>query len=305
VTIRDTENTSIKLLTLRQKSNMLAVHVGLTANVLLAILKTVMGIIGRSPALLADGINSTSDVIYGLAVSIFMRLSHKPADQEHPFGHSQFESIAALTVGAFVITTGVGIFWDSASTIYDQVTGKTTLFPASSAALWVALFTIMIKIGLFLFTRRIGQAQKSVAVTALAYDHRNDIFSATAAFIGITLGRAGYPWVDPLAAALVALVILRTGFQILRESASELMDIVPGKELEKQVMEALSSVHGIRKVEFIYAHRFGQQLVINLTIGVDGAMSVKEGDQIATIAENRLHHAIDFLHTVHIHYHPV
>jgi hypothetical protein len=174
-----------------------------------------MGIIGRSPALLADGINSTSDVIYGLAVSIFMRLSHKPADQEHPFGHSQFESIAALTVGAFVITTGVGIFWDSASTIYDQVTGKTTLFPASSAALWVALFTIMIKIGLFLFTRRIGQAQKSVAVTALDYDHRNDIFSATAAFIGITLGRAGYPWVDPLAAALVALVILRTGFQIL------------------------------------------------------------------------------------------
>ncbi len=201
---------------------MLAVNVGLLANVILAAIKTTVGIIGYSPALLADGINSTSDVAYGLVVAVFMRLSYKPADHEHPYGHSQLESIAALTVGAFVITTAVGIFWDAVNTIYRQISGPTAATAASSLAFWVALLTVVIKMGLFTFTRRIGKQQKSVAVTALAYDHRNDIFSAAAALIGITLGRAGYTWVDPLAAALVALVILRTGIEILREVGARL-----------------------------------------------------------------------------------
>ena len=96
---------------LRQKKSILAINVGLAANTLLAILKTSVGIFGHSPALLADGINSTSDVAYGIVVSIFMRLSGKPADEEHPYGHDRLESIAAVVVGAFVITTAISIFW--------------------------------------------------------------------------------------------------------------------------------------------------------------------------------------------------
>jgi cation diffusion facilitator family transporter len=259
---------------------------------------------GHSPALLADGVNSTSDVVYGLAVAIFMRLSHKPADREHPYGHSQFETIAALTVGAFVMTTAVGIFWDAINTIFDQITRQNVAVAASSIAFWVALLTVGMKIGLFIFTRWIGKQQNSVAVTALAYDHRNDIFSASAALIGIALGRAGYTWVDPLAAALVALVILRTGVQILREAASELMDTVPGAALEQQVAEILNEIPAIRKLEDVHVHRFGPYLVMNLTIDVEGSISVAEGDRIASLAEHKLRVAIDFLQTVHIHYHP-
>ncbi len=289
----------------REKNSMMAVNVGLVANIFLAAIKTVIGVLGHSPALLADGINSTSDVVYGLIVVIFMRLSHKPADREHPFGHSQFESIAALTVGAFVMTTAVGIFWDALNTIFDQTTGQTAVIVASSIAFWVALLTVGIKICLFIFTRKIGKQQNSIAVTALAYDHRNDIFSASAALVGIALGRAGYTWVDPLAAALVALVILRTGIQILRESASELMDAVPGLELEQQIIGILKGVPGILKLEDIRLHRFGPYLVMNLTIAVEGSIPVTEGDRIASMAENKLRSAIDFLQTVHIHYHPV
>ena len=304
MTFQDTHESQVMENKQREKRSMRAVTVGLAANLFLAVIKTTIGVVGHSPALLADGINSTSDVAYGLVVSIFMRLSHKPADHEHPFGHSQFESIAALTVGAFVITTAVGIFWDAVNTIYDQATSGSTVQPASSLAFWVALLTVAIKICLFIFTRQIGKQQNSVAVTALAYDHRNDIFAASAALLGIALGRAGYTWVDPLAAALVALVILRTGIQILRESASELMDTVPGLELEEHVAEILKEIPAILKLEDIHVHRFGPYFLMNLTIAVDGSISVAEGDRIASQAEEKLRSAIDFLQTVHIHYHP-
>ncbi len=288
----------------REKGNTMAVTVGLVANTFLAIIKTMVGIAGHSPALLADGINSTSDVVYGLVVAVFMHLSHKPADREHPFGHSQFESIAALTVSAFVITTAVSIFWDAIDTIYDQSIQHTTPVTASSLAFWVALLTVGMKIGLFIYTRGIGKRLNSIAVTALAYDHRNDIFAASAALLGIAFGRAGYSWVDPLAAALVALVILRTGIQILRESASELMDTLPGDELEQQVADILKEVPGVLKLDDIHVHRFGPYLMMNLTIVVDGSIPVADGDRIASITEDRLRNSIDFLQTVHIHYHP-
>jgi len=284
---------------------MVAVNVGLIANMFLAVIKTTIGILGHSPALLADGINSTSDVAYGLVVSIFMRLSRKPADREHPFGHSQFESIAALVVGAFVMTTAVGIFWDAVNTIFDELSGQVVSAKASPATFWVALFTVGLKIGLFYYTRLIGKKQNSIAVTVLAYDHRNDIFSASAALIGIALGRAGLTWVDPLAAAIVALVILRTGIQILRESASDLMDTLPEEDFEKRVTDILKDVPGILRLETVFVHRFGPYLAMNITINVKGSITVAEGDQIASEAEKKLRSSIDFLQTVHIHYHPM
>ena len=107
----------------QQARSLFAVNLGLAVNALLAILKTAIGIMGHSPALLADGINSTSDVAYYVVVRVFMEMARKPADREHPFGHSQLESIAALMVGAFVITTAVAIFWDAINRVYDLLGG--------------------------------------------------------------------------------------------------------------------------------------------------------------------------------------
>jgi len=288
----------------RAKKSSMAVNLGLFANILLAILKITFGVTAHSPALLADGVNSTSDVAYYIVVAVFMRLSQKPADREHPFGHSQLESIAALTVGSFVITTAIAIFWDAVSSVYDQITGQEISSGAAPMALWVALFTVALKILLTIYTQRLGRQTTNPAVVALAYDHRNDIFSAAAATIGILLGRMGYPWVDPLAGALVALVILRTGIGILRESATDLMDAVPGESLDEDVRSILTDFPEVRRVEDIRAHRFGPYLVINLTIGVDGTMSVSQGDRVATKVEQALYNKIDFLRFVHVHFHP-
>jgi cation diffusion facilitator family transporter len=288
----------------REHRSIFAVNLGLAANAVLAVLKTAVGILGHSSALLADGINSTSDFVYYIVVRTFMGMARKPADDEHPYGHRQLESIASLVVGAFVLTTAVAIFWEAVNNAYDLWLGEGQFSGGSPWALVVALGTVGVKIVLTSVTRRIGQQTKNPAVLALAYDHRNDIFAASAAGVGVFLGRVGYPWGDPLAGALVAIFILRTGVEILRESSGDLMDTVPGELLRRQIAGLLADVAGVRQVEEILAHRFGPYLVINLTIGVDGALSVADGDRIATQVEQILHHEISLVQRVHVHYHP-
>jgi cation diffusion facilitator family transporter len=280
------------------------VNLGLAWNILLAAGKTAMGIIGHSTALLSDGINSTSDVAYYIVVKIFMKLAGQPPDPEHPYGHRQMESIAALTVGSFVITTAIAIFWTAVNNIFAQLKGKGDAQEATLGALGVALFTVAVKIFLTVYTRAVGEKTKSLAIKALAFDHRNDIFSALAAGVGIFLARRGHPWVDPLAGALVALLILRTGIGILRQSTDDLMDSVPSHFLDLKIRSLLKNILEIRGIEEIHAHRFGPYFTINVTIGIDGTMNVIQGDAIATRVEQLLSERIEMVRKVYVHYHP-
>jgi cation diffusion facilitator family transporter len=289
---------------LRHRQSQVVVRLGLISNIFLAALKTAVGVLGHSPALVADGINSTVDVVYYLVVMVFMRLSRKPPDQAHPYGHSQLESIASLMVGAFVVTTAVSIFWDGVNTAYDLLTSAETIPTSAQLALWIALFTVLLKIGLAVHSWQVGQQTGNTAILALAYDHRNDIFSAGAATVGILLGQLGYTFVDPLAGAIVALIILGTGIQIIRESTSELMDTLPGHYLSRNVNALIEGIEGVIEVEDVRGHRFGPYLVLNVTIGVDGKMSVSEGDAIATLVEEMLRREINYVRDVHVHYHP-
>ena len=290
--------------TQRERQGLLAINLGLFTNVGLAVLKTSAGVLGRSPGLLADGINSISDVTYYVLVGVFVRLAGKPPDAEHPYGHRQLESVAALIVGAFVLVTAIAIFWDAMNDVYALATGQRTFGGAAIFTLYVALFTVGLKLFLTFFTRRIGRRTQNAAVLALAYDHRNDVFSASAVTVGITLGRLGYPWVDPLAGAVVALVIFRTGLVILQEAVADLMEPVPGEELRAEITEVACAISGVRDVEEIHTHRFGPYLVLNLTVGIDGQLPVTEGDAIATKIERALMAHNDLIRRVHVHYHP-
>jgi cation diffusion facilitator family transporter len=288
----------------RKRRDSQAVNVGLLANTVLAALKTTVGIIGHSPALLADGINSISDVAYGVVVAVFVRLAGKPADEQHPYGHQQMEHVAAVVVGSFVITTAVAIFWNAVNNVYDYFAGRSDFGGATMVALWVALGTVVVKVILTRWTRGIGQKTRNAAVLALAYDHRNDIFSAMAATVGILAGRMGYPWLDPLVGGIVAIIILRTGIKILQDSSADLMDTLPGESLTSDITAIVEHVEGVEQVEEVRAHRFGPYLVANITIGVDGAMSVKGGDEIATEVERSLCEGLDLMRRVDVHYHP-
>ena len=296
-------NEVIKDLGQRSKLSSRSINFALVANIFLALVKTTVGIYARSSALLADGINSTSDVVYNTAVAIFIRASRKPADEDHPYGHSQFESVGALVIAAFIITAAFTIFWNSVQTLFDYLQGNEAS-EINSIALYVALFTILIKGLLFLYTRTVGKKTNNPTVVALALDHRNDIFSATAVVAGTLAAQFGFAWADPLAGAIVAVFFLMSGIEILRDSTDILMDTVPGQSLDKEVRSLLKDVPGLEGIEQIQAHRFGQYLVMNLTIFVCGDSSVREGHEVAEEVERRLTREIDFLQAVHVHYHP-
>ena len=159
----------------RDRKSLWAINLGLGINIILSAVKTTFGIIGHSPALLAEGINSTSDVAYYVVAGIFMRLADKPPDNEHPYGHRQLENIASLVVGAFVVATAVAVFWDAVNKMWNLLDGASTSLGSHPFALWIALGTVFIKLYLFFYVRKLGKETHNPVVDALAYDHPNDI----------------------------------------------------------------------------------------------------------------------------------
>lgn len=291
-------------MSLRQSKAERVVNLGLGVNILLAAGKLFAGIFGHSQALLADGVNSTSDVIYLIVIKVFVRLSGKPADKEHPYGHYQFESIAALVVGAFVITTGVAIFWDSINAGFDLLSGKSDAETVRLFTLFVSLATVAIKIFLMINANGVAAETGNMAIGALAKDHRNDIFSSFGAAVGISLGLLGFPWFDPFAGAVVAVLVAKTGLGILQESAADLMDTVPSSPMENEIRALILEIDEVDGVEDVHAHRFGPYFSVNITIGIDGSLSVREGDRIANVVEEQLIERMKNVRRIYVHYHP-
>lgn len=281
------------------------VNFGLFTNVILAILKSLIGIFGHSQALLADGINSSSDVVYYVAVKIFLRQANKPADPEHPYGHRQLESISAIVVGAFIITTGIAIFWESINKVYDLVISNASNQASSAWVIVIAGATLLVKIYLLKITQNNYRGTNNPTLKALANDHLNDIMASAAVIVGVVAARLGLRWMDPAAGAIVAVFIFRTGISIIMESSSELMDAIPDKEFGDKVREIGLSVEGVLSIEDLGVHRFGTVYTIEMTICVEGSISVDEGNIIAHLVEERLlAHYEGGLRRVMIHFHP-
>ena len=210
-----------------------------------------------------------------------------------------------MVVGAFVITTAIAIFWHTVATVHELLTAPPDNGGSAVIALWVALAVVLVKFGLTGWTYAVNRRVNNSAVLALAQDHRNDIFASSAAAVGILFARMGHPWVDPLAGAVVSLIILHTGVEILRSATADLMDTVPGRELDREIRASLEGISGLLAIEEVHAHRFGPWLVANLTIGVDGGISVRDGHRIAIEVERRLVDRVEFMRRVYVHYHPV
>jgi len=288
----------------RDKTTNVTVNLGLITNILLSIVKTAVGILGHSQALLADGINSTSDVVYYVAVKIFMNKAKKPADREHPYGHRQLESIASIVVGAFILTTGIAIFWQSLNKVIELVTNYDVFEKAPLAVMFIAIGTLLIKIYLYIFTKNNHKMTNNPTLRALANDHFNDILAAAAVIVGVVLARFGLYWMDPAAGAVVAVFIVKTGISIILESSAELMDKIPDDGFRREVRDIALSIQGVRQVELVGVHRFGPYYTIDMTICVDGDISVDEGNGISHNVEDKLmDHFHGGLRKVMIHYH--
>ena len=282
-----------------------AINLGLGSNILLSIFKTLFGILGHSPALLADGINSSSDVVYYIAVKIFMHHARKPADSEHPYGHRQLESISAIVVGAFILTTGIAIFWESINKVFDYFQTGTPGKTISGIVIYIAIFTFLLKFFLYFFTRNTGRKTQNPTLRALANDHLNDIMAALAVVFGVVMNLSGFYWLDPAAGALVAIYILKTGIEIIKDSSSDLMDVFPDEEFAAEITRISLSVQGVIQIDNLGIHRYGPFYSINLILAVDGSISVDAGHCIADQVEDLLLERYpESLRDVLIHYHP-
>jgi len=271
---------------------------GLAANVLLAALKLVVGTLAGSTALVADGLNSTGDVL-ATGIGLFgYRFGQRPADENHPFGHGNAESVAGLVIGGILLATGAII----------TIEGTRSLLAGprvapESAAVVVALVTAVTKEALFRVTSRIGRRLNSPALLASAADHRADVLIALTVAAGIAGARLGIPWLDPLAAIGVGLWIVRLAVEPIRTNLGVLMDESPPGVAEA-VAAAAAEHPGVRRVDLARVHPLGPYFVVDMEIAVDPELSLRAAHAIAHAVDERVRTAVAHVREVRVHVNP-
>lgn len=273
--------------------------ISLLINILLTILKVLIGFVYSSRALIADGIHSLSDMASTIVILISIKFSHSPADEEHPYGHGKAEAIGTSILAIILIITGILLIRDAVISIYS---GKISI--PGRPALWMALISIFVKEWLYRYTIKTGQEIKSKGLIADAHHHRSDALSSIAALIGVVGARLGYLFFDPLAGLVVALFIARIGFTILRDAINELMDGVPDNKKIGKFKEITRNVEGVIEVGDIKLRSYGPQIFIDLSVVVEDRLSVVEGHQVATDVKSRIMSADDSVAEVMVHIDP-
>lgn len=252
-------------------------RLGVVVNLGLGVAKLAGGLAGFSVALIADSINSLGDVVASLVVIYGLRVSQRPADDEHPYGHTKAETVAATNVALLIILSAFAVAWKAGTGL--GVAGP----PPAAWTLWIAGGTVVIKEGLYRYKRRVAARTGSNAVLASAWDHRGDAFASLAVIVGIAAvryGGPGFAWGDKAAALLVAVAVVWTGVQLFRQGASALLDRQADAPLLAAVEAAARGVFGVRDVETLRLRASGIEHFADIHIEVDPALTVAAGHLI-------------------------
>ncbi|MFW0884116.1 cation diffusion facilitator family transporter [Candidatus Acidulodesulfobacterium sp. H_13] len=274
-------------------------YVGIFANLLLTIVKFYVGIVGNSEALIADGFNSLSDIFAGLVVYISFKVSNKPQDKDHPYGHAKAEMIATFIVSLIFFLFGFSVITISALKIYFRQFQR----PAFDTLI-VALVTIIIKEILYKWTLRWGKLLKSTGLIATAYDHQSDVIVSVAVVIGILFAIEGYPYMDPVAGIIVSFFIFRLAVKLIRESIGNLMDESPPGSIVDKINDTIVSVEGVERITNIKVRESGPYLYIDVEIEVNQNMTVKMSHNIAENVKNSLMASNPYINNVMVHINP-
>jgi cation diffusion facilitator family transporter len=253
-------------------------------NVLLSVVQITVGILSRSQGLLADGIHSLSDLIGDFVVLFASHHSKKDADQDHPYGHQRFETAASLALGVLLVVVGLGMLWSAVLKLED---------PASVpvihvAALWVAIFALLVKESLFRYMLRIATRIKSSMLVANAWHARSDAASSLVVGVGIVGNLLGYPIFDPIAALIVGLMVARMGWTFARDALNDLVDRSADEQEVQAIHHTLAQTPGVVGVHDVRARKMGDLLAVDAHIEVDAAISVEAGHHIAVEARQRV-----------------
>lgn len=269
----------------RVKQGLKATLIGVLINMILAFVKIFSGIIGHSYALIADGIESTTDVFSSVVVYSGIRIAARPPDDNHPFGHGKAEALAAMVVGLALIGAAVGMIIQSVREII------TPHHAPAPFTLIVLVVVIVVKELLFRFAIKIGDELSSLSIQADAWHHRSDAITSLAAFLGISvalvMGR-GYEAADDVGAIIACLIIFYNGWRIFCRSLQEVMDAAPTDAIEPIVREIAHRVDGVLDVEKCQIRKSGFDYFVEIHIEVDGRITVDQGHDIACAVKSVL-----------------
>ncbi len=283
------------------KKGMRTTAIGIVVNALLAATKGIAGVLGNSYALIADAIESTTDIASSLIVWGGLKISTLPPDADHPYGHGKAEPIAAGIVALTLIAAAFGIAIQS---VREIITPHHAPAPFTLAVLVIVVIT---KETLFRSVFKVGKSVNSTAVKSDAWHHRSDAITSAAAFIGISIaliGGAGYESADDWAALFASAVILFNAYRILRPAVNEVMDAAPPAVVEKSVRVVAQEVKGVIALEKCFIRKMGLSYYIDLHVTVDGSISVRKGHDIARRVREALRKSNPAIAEVLIHIEP-
>ncbi|OGU32139.1 MAG: cobalt-zinc-cadmium resistance protein [Ignavibacteria bacterium GWA2_55_11] len=275
--------------------------IGIVANTLLAATKGIAGILGNSYALVADAIESTTDIASSFIVWGGLKISALPPDTNHPYGHGKAEPLAAVVVSLTLIAAAVGIAIQSIGEIY------TPHHTPAPFTLVVLVLVVATKESLFRFVLKVGQNVGSTAVKSDAWHHRSDAITSAAAFVGISvslMGGPGYESADDYAALFAAVIIVFNALRILRPAVNEVMDAAPPAVVEENVRKIAEDVGGVMAVEKCFIRKMGLSYYVDLHVTVDGSLSVREGHDIARKVKRSMQLANPSIAEVLVHIEP-
>ena len=273
--------------------------VGLVTNVALAIFKLLAGIFGFSYAMIADGIHSVSDCLATSTVYVGLRIGERPADESHPYGHGNAETIAAFLVALIILATGAFVGISAVRLIVHQ-----HFETPATIALAAAAASIVIKEGMFRYTLKVGERNNSPAVIANAWDHRSDAYSSVAALVGILGARLAFWYLDPIAGLAVSVLIVKMSIALLRPNIGILMDERPDTAILAEITATARKVSGVRAIDNLRAHRRGSTFTIDIEVAVDGGLTVEQGHQVASEVKSRLLGEVEHVQDVMVHVNP-
>ena len=263
---------------------------GAVVNIALTVLKVVAGVLGRSAAMIADGVHSLSDLLSDIVVIVFTHISSKGKDRDHSFGHGKFETLATLIVSIILLAVGADLMTGGVKSII-AVMGGEVLPKPGYIALAAAIVSIVAKEILYRVTVRKGQKVNSPVVIANAWHHRSDAFSSIGALVGI--GGAillGEKWtvLDPLASCAISVAIIVVAVKMALPSLAELLETSLPENIEKEITQTAMEVAGVNDIHELKTRRNGISFIIDAHIVVSPAMTVVEAHDIATAVEDRL-----------------
>lgn len=270
--------------------------IGAVTNLMLATLKIAGGILGHSTAMIADGIHSFSDLMTDGVVLFTYKIGQLPADENHPYGHGRAETIGATLVGAVIIVAGLGLAYQAWGIIATDAF-RTPAWPAAVAA----VVSIAVNEILFRYTRAAGEKTRSPSLVANAWHHRSDAISSAAALIGIGGAMAGYSIMDPIAAIIVSVMILKVGYNIAFRGLSDLMDTALSEKETRRIQAMINDLPGVIQIHNLRTRRIGGEVLMDVHILVDKESSVTEGHYTAETVRRKLIREIDGIQDVLVH----